>query len=345
MLKYPTKFLYLLLTIVLFFGCNLKKGIKKPNTHKIKIDFVVNRFEKDLFAMDTNHIVESLESLDKKYPQFYPVFVAQILQATAKPKDYASYAPLIKEFISLPSMRGLYDTVQDIYGNFKPFEKELQSMLTYYKYYFPKEPTPQIYTCISEFVQGAFTYEKNILGLGLDLHLGANYRYYPALEIPSFVIKKLEPKYLVINAANVLATNILDDPTGRGKLLDQMIYHGKIAYFKQMVLPDRKEEDILLYSKKDLKWCEDNEKEIWSFFLENDLLFNVRQNEYYKYVQDGPTTYGMPQGAPSRVGAWVGFQIVKQYMQYNADISIPQLFAEKNAQKMLEESRYKPKRR
>lgn len=343
MSKYLKKLAIISFVLLLFVECQ-RKDSKHPNVDSITIESEVYRFEKDLFAIDTNNMANGLAALDKKYPRFYPVFIAQILEASATPKDYASYAPLMREFITIPSMIGLYDTVQDVFGNFKPYEKEINKMLVYYKYYFPKEPTPKVYTFISEFVQGAFTYDKDILGLGLDLHIGAKYRYYPSLNIPTFVIKKLEPKYLVTNAAEVLLTNMADAPI-HGRLLDMMIYTGKIAYGKSLLLPDRSEEDIMGYTKKDLQWCADNEKEIWAFFIEHDLLYKARQDEYYKYIQDGPTTFGMPQGAPSRVGIWTGYMIVKAYMDKNKNVSLAQLFATTDAQKILEESGYKPKRR
>ncbi len=329
--------------MLIFNDCR-HRDTKHPDVDAIQVDAEIYRFERDLFAIDPNNMAEGLAALDKKYPRFYPVFIGQVLQASATPKDYTSYAPLMREFITLPSMKGLYDTVQDVFGNFKPYERDLTRMLIYYKYYFPKEPTPKVYTFISEFVQGAFTYDKDILGLGLDLHIGAKYRYYPALNIPTFIIKKLDPKYLVTDAAEVLLTNMTEAPIN-GKLLDMMIYTGKIAYGKSLLLPDRSEEDILAYGKKDLQWCNDNEKEIWTFFIQHDLLYKARQDEYYKYIQDGPTTFGMPQGAPSRVGVWTGYRIVKSYMEKNKNVPLAQLFSITDAQKILEESGYKPKRK
>lgn len=343
MSKYLKNLVIISLVILIFNQCK-QKDSRHPNISDIEVTTEIFRFEKDLFAIDTLNMASGLAALDKKYPRFYPVFIAQVLEATTTPKDYSSYAPLMKEFITMPSMLGLYDTVQDVFGNFKPYEREISQMMVYYKYYFPKQPTPKVYTFISEFVQGAFTYDKDILGLGLDLHLGAKYRYYPALNIPSFIIKKLEPKYLVTDAAEVLLTNLVGAPVN-GKLLDMMLYTGKIAYGKSLLLPDRPEEDIMYYSKKDLQWCEDNEKEIWAFFIEHDLLYKVRQDEYYKYIQDGPTTFGMPQGAPSRVGVWTGYKIVKAYMDKNKDRTLSELFATTDAQKILEESGYKPKRK
>jgi hypothetical protein len=44
-----------------------------------------------------------------------------------------------------------------------------------------------------------------------------------------------------------------------------------------------------------------------------------------------------------KLGVWVGWQMVKRYMQENKGISLQQLMAEKDPQKILNMSKYKPK--
>jgi hypothetical protein len=48
--------------------------------------------------------------------------------------------------------------------------------------------------------------------------------------------------------------------------------------------------------------------------------------------------------SPGNVGSWLGLQIVKSYMNAHSDMTLEQLMAEsKDAQRFLQESRYKPK--
>ena len=54
-------------------------GNKTPNVSNIKVDLQTLRFEKDFFAMDTNNLPASFESLSKKYPGFSLEFTEQIL--------------------------------------------------------------------------------------------------------------------------------------------------------------------------------------------------------------------------------------------------------------------------
>jgi len=121
-----------------------------------------------------------------------------------------------------------------------------------------------------------------------------------------------------------------------------MIYNGKLTYLKSRFMPGAPDSLITNFRGKDLKWCVDNEKEIWKFFIDKNLLYSQDPLEYLKYVNDGPNTSGMPTDAPGNVGTWVGWRIVSKYMKQHKEISPAQLMQEADAQKILTDSKYKP---
>ena len=47
---------------------------------------------------------------------------------------------------------------------------------------------------------------------------------------------------------------------------------------------------------------------------------------------------------PGRVGQWVGLQIVRKYVAEHPEVTLVRLMAEKDAQRILNESHYRPKR-
>jgi uncharacterized protein YjaZ len=98
------------------------------------------------------------------------------------------------------------------------------------------------------------------------------------------------------------------------------------------------------YTKEQLEWCIKNESNIWAFFIEQKLLYSTVVQQYIKYISDGPTTNGLPKESPAKIGAWIGWQIVKAYMNNNPAITLEQLLKEKDAQKILNNSNYKPKK-
>ncbi|HEX8676078.1 MAG TPA: hypothetical protein VF700_02600, partial [Segetibacter sp.] len=56
-----------------------------PDVSGIKVDLQLQRFDKDFFSVDTNHIDKSLQQLHQKYPSFLQDFVFNILALPAQP--------------------------------------------------------------------------------------------------------------------------------------------------------------------------------------------------------------------------------------------------------------------
>ena len=50
----------------------------------------------------------------------------------------------------------------------------------------------------------------------------------------------------------------------------------------------------------------------------------------------------MPEESPGRIGWWVGWKLVDSYMKSNPDVTINQLFLERDCKKILTLSGYKP---
>ena len=152
----------------------------------------------------------------------------------------------------------------------------------------------------------------------------------------------MAPKYLV--PAAVLGWFNTEHPKElEGKeFLNQMIHQGKSMCYASMMLPETPDSVLLAFSPSELKWCEDNEEQIWSLFIEKKMLFSTDPSHYIKFLGEAPKASGFPEEAPDRIGVWVGWQIVKKYMKKNPDLSLLELIAEKDALKILEQSGYKP---
>src|SRR3954470_21824994 len=66
------RLLYMAAIAVLLISCSHNQG--KPDVSNIKVDVKIERFDKDFFSLDTNHLNTSLEQLNKKYPSFLPLY-------------------------------------------------------------------------------------------------------------------------------------------------------------------------------------------------------------------------------------------------------------------------------
>lgn len=331
-------FLAIIISLSLFTKCeNIKSSDKNPD-----FDISIQRFEKELFSINPDELsIEHLKDLNTKYPDFYPLYVENILMATEKFEDYEAYLDLIQDFIGNKAVRGLYDSVMHYYPKIDDIEKELSISLTLFKRNFPNSNIPQVVTFISEFAHGAVTY-NDVLGIGIDLYLGEQYPYYSNF-FPQFMMRRLSKEFMTINAMQVMATDLLPEPVQKNSLLDKMIFNGKILYFLEQTMPFKNKFDLIGYTEEQYKWCIENEPHIWAYFIEHNLLFNNVLFEHQKYVTDGPFTIGMPDGAPGKIAMWTGWQIVKAYMDKSSNTTLPQLFTEEDAHKILRVSKYKPK--
>ena len=332
-------------------SCTDPHAWKKVDVSKIKAPLTVKRFEQDFFAIDTANFEASETKLRQTYGSFYDDYTRGIMGfgQPASREDTTPHNPQldIQQFLLNPSDRSLYDTVQQRFKDFSATEKDLQEMVKHFNYYFPEKKTPNtVYTFISEFANGAITYGDTVLGIGLDMYLGGKYPYYDAVGFPDFMKRKLDARYITTNAAEVLFNNYFDQSAHNAELplIDAMIGEGKKSYFMECLMPDAPDSLLLGYTRAQEEWCRKSQKNIWQFFNEQDALYKINFMEQKRYISDGPTTPGMPPESPGRVGAWLGWQIVRKYMKdAGGSISLRELLEKKSTKEIFTKANYKPK--
>jgi len=327
--------IFFFLFSIFIFGCKSKR----LDISNIKIDLKVERFEKDLFSVDSTNRNAAIRNLTTKYGDFFYFYFNDFRWQSDSDR---SWDDSIIAYISDTTLHALYDSVEKRFSDFTSIEKELNTSLRYFKYYFPETSIPTIITIINSPGHGAFTYGDSILCIALEDYMSPQFSFYKYLDIPNYLVRRFKPEYIVPNCLQVMITKQFPfDPTSK-KLLDAMVYNGKVMYLKSQFMPENIDSLTTGFRNKDLKWCSDNEKEIWKFFIDKNLLYSQDPLEYMKFVNDGPTTSGMPPESPGNVGSWVGWRIVSSYMKKHPEISLQQLMSEQDTQKILTDSRYKP---
>ena len=146
---------------------------------------------------------------------------------------------------------------------------------------------------------------------------------------------KILKKYYQKIGYKCLKTSILVD-----NLLTQTIYIGKKMYFIDKMLPNIRMHDKLGYSERQLEWVIRNEKNIWSYIIENELLFSKDETKFRQFIYDGPFVKGLPKEAPTRLMYYIGYKIIENYSQQK-NISISELF-ENNLEPELYLQNYRP---
>jgi hypothetical protein len=96
------------------------------------------------------------------------------------------------------------------------------------------------------------------------------------------------------------------------------------------------------FSQRGLDYFKEYEKSIWSFLVEKKLLFSTDRLTIDKFILDGPFTKDFGRDSPSRAAVWIGYRIVRAYMQKNENATLSELMGEKDYLKILNMSAYNP---
>jgi len=337
-------FIFCFITIV---ACKNNDDQPLPDIDQSAIDFKFIEFDEELFLLDTTDLDDSLIAIRAKYPAFSELFFKSILPVKDEQGNISSQ--ILSEFLTDPSLRDLKDTVSLLVDKGQ-LKSQFQEAFKYARHYLPNLKTPNIYTLISGFAYQRFLFEDeegDALGVGLDFFLGEDYPY-----------KKIDPKNPSFSAYQTRTFNedhivkkVLDiwiedkiAPPAKNNLVSHMITNGKKLYILDKLLPTVSDTVIMEYTKDQLDWADNNQHQIWSYFFNQDLFYETNLRRLNKYISPSPDSPGMPPEAPGRIANYMGWQIVKTYMNRYPDKGLEMLIMENDAQKILDLSKFKPRK-
>jgi len=334
------KYFTIVLTLFVLQSCDNNESENTPDVSNIEVNVKIDRFEQDLFGIDTMRLEEEMARMGEKYPELFPLFTGTIIHDQTNPKETPEMA--LSGFLRSSRIRQLNDTVQQVYKNIDPLEKDINQLFRYYRYYFPDKPIPKVATVISEFGVDAFTYGDQLCGIGLDMFLGENYPGYNPEIFPAYLRRQFNNQYITIRLAKTLAQNTFGDTPPGKSLLDIMLYNGKMLYIVDKLLPGTPDSLVMGYTKAQMEGCISNEQAVWARILDQKLLYSTDFGEFRKMVTPSPNAPVIFQEAPGEIGNWIGWQIVKAYVKRNPKAGMKELISQTDAQKFLESARYKP---
>ena len=331
----------LLLLTVIFASCN--SGNKIPDVSSIKIDLTTQRFEKDLFGLDTSNYQMQLDQLQAKYPSFGENFLNTVLNCDPKwPTD--SIANYVHGFVR--AYKSLYDTAEIVFKDLTPYEKEIKQGLQFLKYYFPEYKAPgKIITYIGPVDGFGDILADDAIIIGLHQHLGKNYSLYQSVLVqetyPEYLTARFEPGYIIVNCMKNIIMDMYPGNMEDKPLVQQMVEKGKQLYALAQLLPYTEEYKLIGYRKEQLANTYSHERAVWDLFVQNNLLQTIDNNIIKNYIGDSPKTQELGEAAPGNIGAFAGWQIVKRYMQKNPKTTLKQLMS-MDAETLFAEAKYKP---
>lgn len=324
-------------------GCQQAVKNHRVDVSGVPVNFRPIRFDRAVFFLDSTQLKASLDELGNQHPDFAAVYFRE-LTGFSRTDEESVFHESLRHFLTYKDYRDLFDSVQAKFPVTKKLDDQLMKLFQTIRFYFPKTRYGTVYYFISGLNQWSAVTVDSLIGVGLDMHLGKNYPFYESVQLPFYQIARCEPEYIPVNVCRAIYEDLFpQNPEGKN-LLDLMVMKGKELFFMEHMLPDVPEELLIGYSKEQLEWCKKNEGMIWSYFAKNNLLYSTHWQEILRYVNDGPTSTGMPAESPGNIGSWIGWQLVRTWAGKNASLALPEILADKkNGQQVLESARYKPK--
>lgn len=350
MLQYCKQSLTIFIFSLLFFGSCTEDKRPLPDVSDVEAPLTVLRFEQDLFNLDTTNLEQALQVLTVKYPEFAELYSTRILEAGPIGEMAPEQLEYFKGFITSPVYRAVYDTTQMVFPDLSNTEQELQQALRYFRYYFPQAQAPErLITFNSAFNYACIIFGENDLGVSLDMFLGPGFdyqRYSPGAPIFSnYLVRTYNKDHLVASILMVLLDDLFASSSGT-RLLDEMVHRGKKLYVLDQLLPHAADTVKFRTTAAQQTWLEENELNLWTHLLTEDLLYNSRYQDIRKLIEPSPSGAPiLPEESPGEAANYIGYLIVKQFMEQNEDIPLSELLVYQDAQGILEKSKYKPRRK
>lgn len=305
----------------------------------------IERFDLEVRRSDSLYNQLHFNNLLNKYPEFFPLWLQQIagiVPPQFSPEQVRSEGlQSLREYMSDPYIGEVFSDCRTKFEDLKALEKNLAISFRSFPREFPGKPIPRLISYVAPFTTNVITTDS-LLGIGLHFYLGQDYRYYSSLNLPQYMQRRFRSEYMWPDLIKGWIDSEYRDDSTYADFLSQMIYQGKVLYAMDRLCPGLADSLYTGYSRPQQKWLEENEYNVWTFFIEKKLIFNSNQRTYMKYIHDGNGTPGFPEEAPSRLGAWIGWQMVKSYMEKRSDWSLAELFARTDYRQFLTESNYKP---
>jgi gliding motility-associated lipoprotein GldB len=317
------KKVFIVLLLIGLVSCKKESKIERE-IEKIPVVFKVERFDKIFYESQPS----DLKQIQSQYPFFFPEGNEDTVWTNK---------------LSNPLLRELYNEVQFRYGNLTSLEEDLTSFFGYVQYYFPKYKTPRVITLISEVdLDAKAIYADSIALIALDCYLGNEHRFYA--DFPKFKRINFDENQILPDLVTSFSYGKIAPPMDKN-LLSIMIYHGKELYLKDKLIPNFTDAAKIAYTEEQMAWCKENEEQMWRYFIENNLLYEANVKNEHRFINDAPFSkfyLEIDNESPGRVGQWLGWQIVRSYMENN-DTSLTDMLA-MDAKTLFERSKYKPKK-
>lgn len=318
-------------------SCN--KGTRDVDLSGTDVNLNIQRFGKALFEADPSRLEEYIPVWKKEYGRFFELFNYRIIRIGSD--ENPGYTYLLRKFVTDYHIYQIYKRTMEVFPDLDFVRGELTDAFRHYKYYFPRREVPEIITYVSDINQSVVS-DSGLLGIGLDDYLGVKEPLYEQAGIYNYLVKAMYKERIASDCMRLWAMTEFEYNDSVNNLINNMVYEGAVMYFVKQMIPIQPDSVIWGFSGNDLKFCRNNEKQMWEYLIEYKLLFSTDKFTIEKFIREGPFTKDFSSESPARAAVWIGYRIVQSYMQHHKNLTPEDLMTERDYQKILNSSSYNP---
>jgi hypothetical protein len=296
----------------------------------------IKRLDIDLYNYLQSPSKDFGDSLRLKYGDLLNAFGTNTINHSEINEDFFLS---IQNYFSNASLLQIYKDELNTFKNIKDYEEQLSKVTTSIRENFEGKTLPVLAMHVSGFKENVIV-TNDIISISADKYLGVDYPIYKDFfEVYQRI--QMQPQMIVRDYLKAWLISEIIQSGEKKNLLSEMINEGKILYVLDTLLPDWKDTDLIGYTSEQLNWCNTNEKLIWDNTVQKKYLYSNDFQLIGKYTNEAPYTAPISTESPGRLGAWIGWQIIKAYAK-NTGGTLDQICKEKDIQKILKLSKYKP---
>ncbi|UXX80282.1 gliding motility lipoprotein GldB [Reichenbachiella carrageenanivorans] len=314
-------------------SCNSSNCDQKNRYADVPIQLNVERLENEIIDLKNTEQVLAFFQQNRVMANYF-------LDALQYPND-TILAKRLFRLMKQPSIDTLIDDTKVYFSDFDQNIDQLTTAYQFIKYHYPTSRVPKIQTIITGFYNDMYISDSLIV-LGLDYFAGEHGRYYPN-DIPRYIVKRYMKESLAPITLSFVSNEFNLADQSHGTLLADMVNLGKSYYFVEQALPCTPDSLIIGYTSEEMHAVQTNQEIIWANIIENEMLYETSHFLKNKFIGERPNVVEISKNCPGRVGAWLGWQIVRKYMNEHPEVSFTDLMADTDAHKIFQQSNYKPR--
>lgn len=319
-MNYRLSLYAILLLAVISTGCE---------SNPLDVDLLKKGGTIDYINVDQHFFNQPIEEVKSKVhtlsEQLGDLFIYELSQNIRQNVDDSSYLA-IHSFYNTEYIVELEKEKAKLIKGLPLHQQEMDKAFSYLAYHYSDSIIPENIFYINKLFSQV-SCSRNNIAVGLENYISPESEVIKALpnsELYQWQRDRMNIDYLerdvLLNWIQVQLFKELD-----GKLAEHIIQAGKILYILNAAFPKADESFILRYNKEQFDWAEKNEVSVWKYMVEQQMLFKTDVRVRTNFLNEGPTTVGLSDQSPDRIGQFLGYRIVKGFMSENKALSLQDL--------------------